>query len=208
MTIQNWRLTADQATVVCDSLGSSVDDWSAIGMVSKCWVVPHLGIVLAVKNWMLPGLNLYLHLAHGLAIQRWSDLIARAPSILRETAANHSRHYLEHAGDCRVAAFGYDDRAGIIAGCLLEGDSNFEPQPVTALDVRMPDPPGLPADDWNRALAQQAYDLALPKEDMDNIGGPLIRADLLAQAGHPIIIVRRLGVLPDAWRRGGQAIGS
>jgi hypothetical protein len=163
MTIQNWRLTADQATVVCDSLGSSVDDWSAIGMVSKCWVVPHLGIVLAAKNWMLPGLNLYLHLAHGLAIQRWSDLVARAPTILRETAANHSRHYLEHAGDCRVAAFGYDDRAGIIAGCLFEGDSNFEPQPVTALDVRMPDPPGLPADDWNRALAQQAYDLALPK---------------------------------------------
>lgn len=208
MTIQNWTLAPGRAVVVCDSLVTDVDTDEPTNFMSKVWLVPHLSMMVAVKNWAHPALALYMELLGLGHIQSPDDLLQFAPALLRGAAASQERH-AHHAAECLVVVFGFDFAQSCVFGIQFDGRHGFAPQVLGETEMLMPNAPGLPTDDWERGLAQQAYDLGLPPDDRDNIGGPLICAALVANGAEPLLFVRRLGVLPE-WRadRLGQHVGA
>lgn len=195
MTIQNWRLTPTQATIVCGSLASdaNTDDMQPLGFASKAWIVPHLPVMIAVKNWMFPALSLWAGLSQTSLIDEWPAIVAAAPAHLRK-AIPHNPGGDDLVTDCRVVMFGWHEGP---AGCLFEGANCFEPQPMAYGSTFMPDLPGIDVlDDWQRALVQQQSDRFLAVADRDNIGGRLIRCELAAVDGMPAVTVRHLGIMP------------
>lgn len=174
--------------------------------MSKVWVVPGLSIIIAAKNWSYPAMVLQMYLSCPCDLSTWAETVEAAPAILLAAASSQAAG-VKHASGCRVVMFGWDEARGEVAGCLFEGAMGFVAQPMAEGEMLMPAAPDLPGDDWQRVEAQQAYDLALPLDEQDNIGGPVIRTELVAIDGAPVITTRCIGVLPILQRPSGAYAG-
>lgn len=199
MTIQNWSLSEDRAAIVCDSLVSLLVDGRNVPghAVSKCWIVPHLSLIIGVKEWVGPALALWQWLAIACPLTSWREIVAAAPDVLRQ-AGDASPLHRSLADESRIVMFGFDDRSRSIRGVLFEGERAFQPLDFPQGEILIPDVEGIRdcADDHARVMKQQRADNMLPIADRDNIGGAVIRVELTAPKGCPAISVNTICRLP------------
>jgi hypothetical protein len=196
MTIQNWSCNPRGATVICDSLVTISPADRPNGLASKVIIVPHLALIVAVKNWVFPGALLAHTLAGPNSYTSWEHALAAAPDVLR-----HARHLQPNVPDdydqeSIVFMAGWSSEQHEVRGALFKGVAQWGFEPFLG-SLLMPEVPKVDREsDYEHAVRQQQHDRSLPPEDRDNIGGFVVRVDLVSGAHGPEIVSRSLGRLP------------
>lgn len=198
MTIQNWSLWPDRATIVCDTLVSDARTDQPTGFASKVWIVPHALTMIASKSWAAPGALMRKALEEGILPTDIHALAPHGPEVF-QAALQAAPEMTERAWTgCKMVIFGWDQARHEPCGYLFEVEDGFTPKRFLYGEILMPDVPEarVVSDHWTRGLIQQAYDRSLPIDDRDNIGGQLVQAELYADEHGPMIHIRSLGDMP------------
>jgi len=162
--------------------------------------VPHLGLLIGVRNSMIPAQALYAALMSGaLRISSPDDLLYSAPAIFRRAWGASPLRETIHA---EVVAFGHSPSFGRVVGFGWQSGDDFSIMEILndGADVR-PRPKSCienPSADWfATALAQQALDRLDPYYDRDHLGGDLVTNELRVDENGGVTITSRvLGRLP------------
>jgi hypothetical protein len=199
LTIQNWLLAPDGATIVCDTLSTAHVQNVPSAFMSKAWVVPHLSVMIAGLDWAYPSLTLYSHLAMGFEPFGPDGLIGYARGKLQQAVATLPDHLPEYPST-RTVMFVWDADRNQIDGWLFRADRDFAPEQMPH-GLTLSPPPQVDVDGMNWygvVLQQQKFDQECPPDLRGNIGGSLMRYEMRVDpAGRPpAIIITNHGTLP------------
>lgn len=209
MTIMNWSLLPDIATLVCDEIGSRPETpgdydtshgkgWKPDGLMQKVWSYPALGIMMGARNWAEPTRAIVELLQKGvLAPQTVEDLAELCVPILADGARAAPLPFVAHLfgwSFTRDRAVGYQfvSEEGCEAELLPDGYSLNPVRPAGDMQEMK---------GWlDVARGQQLVDQALEFGERNHLGGRTIAHELRRPnpGEGPAIIARCLGTLSGA----------
>lgn len=198
MTICNWRLRPDRATIINDSLATDGEADAPAFIAPKVLVCAHLLGMIGSKGAMKPASDLWVATMTGKLPLDLAGVVAAAPGLLQASYAE-ARPFLSE-DECTVFVFAWCPRAGRVRGWAFAWENGFAGHELAYTEAMMPGAtPDLPGSaDWGATiLRQQSVDRALAPADRDNIGGFLTAHHIIAhpQRGAQILI-ENLGPLP------------
>lgn len=178
MTITNWYLTGARAVIVTDALASDAS-YSPSFFLTKGRSLPHLQTIMAVKGALHPLRMLWERCMNGLMVRDVAELASIAGPFLAHSYDEIRAHVAED--ECAVFMFGWSASARKILGFAFRVETGFTCERLTAGQELIPALRGSEPADWlATARQQQDEDRALPLADRDNIGGCLVRHQLVA----------------------------
>lgn len=181
MTITNWELSPSHAAIVNDCLASD-RDYAPHCFTTKGRALPHLQIIMGVKGAVHPMQALWERCMSGMLVRGVTELAAVAQPLLAH-AYGQVRHMMPE-DECAVFLFGWSTAAQRVVGFAYRVENGFECERLEDGAAQIPGLRGPIPGRWDQIARQQQWeDRSLPVPDRDNIGGWLVRHQLVAVPG-------------------------
>lgn len=195
MTILNWTLAHDRATIVSDTLvtdGATGRPWF---LAPKVLVLAGQAALLAAKGSLAPVHALWVRLMTGGFAADVDQLAAQTPGLLQE-AYQAERGKLGE-DECLVLLFGWSPARQRVVGWAFPFHNGFAAVELADGETMIPQRAELPGSaDWTATInAQCSLEREIPAEDRDHCGGWLTSHTVVFD-GSAKILVENHGPLP------------
>jgi hypothetical protein len=197
----NWALSPSGGVLICDSIGSSIDNVPE-GVMQKVWTVPQYGVMMGARNWAAPAQGIIAMLQRGVLIPASIEALAEICETVLEDEVERAPILINETEPCGFVIYllGWSFVQDRAVGYQFSSEDRCKAHPLPdGLCLSPPLPEGeKPNGTWLEIAArQQELDDLIEPTERGNLGGFLTVTEVCRpRPGEgPPITARMVGTL-------------